>query len=446
MAFGNDPGAATITYDQGNADAILKEIYSDEGITNEFFVDNPFLALINKKENITGRNYEQTVWASAGQAQSRALGSQFATTQTNAGLSGEAPYVFVVPKVENTGVANVSQKAIAETSSTMGAVIDLVKAIADNQVQQMVNDTSFGLYRNSVPYRGIVAGSVAGTQLTLSNQGDIINFELNMFLDFASTGAVSGTIRQLASNNTACQIVNIDYSSATMTVKWLGSGTQTLTANNVAVGDYIARAGDYGVYGVNTGTGTTTVQGFNGFLDWIVYGGPASSDSFLGGVNRSQQATRLAGNYLDGTGGNLEEVLEKAANRVATVGGKLTHFLMPFSQYTALANSQGSKVQLVTQKADSNIGFDGIQVTGVNGKITCLPDRYCPTNTIAGIKLASWDLISVGKIVHTVQSDGKVWLRTYNQNGMEIRFYSLGNVVCKEPRAQVNVRVNPLAT
>lgn len=443
MALGNDITLGTFSPTQGNADAILKDIYSDEGVTNEFFVDNPFLALMPKKEDVTGRYFDQPVWASAGQAQSRS--SSFSTTQTNAGSSGEAPYVFLVPKVENIAVANISSKEIAETSSKQGAFIDMVKAVADNQLQQLVNDTSLGLFRNSVPYRGVVAGSVAGTSLTLSNQADIINFELNMFLDFASSGAVGGTIRQLATSNTACQITNIDYSSPTMTVKWLGTGTQTLTANNVAVGDSIARAGDFGTYGVSTGTGTTTAVGFNGFLDWIVYGGPASNDSFLS-VNRSQQATRLAGNYLDGTGGNLEEVLEKAANRVATVGGKLSHYIMPFSQFTALANSQGSKVQLVNVKANADIGFDGIQVVGANSRITCLPDRYCPSNTIAGVKLSSWSLISVGKAVHTLQDDGKVWLRAYNQNGMEIRFYSLANLVCKEPRANINIRVNSLAT
>jgi hypothetical protein len=442
MAFGNDPTTGTFSPTQGNVDAILKDIYSDEGVTDEFFTENPYLALMSKKEDVTGRFYDQAVWASAGQAQSRS--SNFATTQTNAGLSGEAPYVFLVPKLENIAVANISSKAIAETSSTKGAFIDMVRATADNQLQQLINDTSFGLFRNSVPYRGIVGGSVAGTTLTLTNQADIVNFELGMFLDFASTGAVGGTIRQMATA-TSCQISAIDYSSSSMTVKWNGGGTATLTAQGVSVGDFVARAGDFGTYAVNSGTGTTTAVGFNGFLDWIVYGGPASNDSFLGGVNRSANATRLAGNWMDGTGGNLEEVLEKGANRVATIGGKLSHYIMPYSQYTALANAQGAKVQLINQKATSVIGFDGLQIVGANGRITCLPDRYCPSNTIAGVKLESWKLISVGKAVHTFQDDGKVWLRSYNQNGMEIRFYSLANLVCKEPRANINIRVNSLA-
>src|ERR1700680_1494625 len=106
MAFGNDAvvNASGINLNEGQADAILKEIYSDDGITDEFFRDNPFFALMPKKEDVTGRYFEQPVWASAGQGQSRA----FSNSLTEAALSGEAPYTFLVPRVENTAVANVN--------------------------------------------------------------------------------------------------------------------------------------------------------------------------------------------------------------------------------------------------------------------------------------------------------------------------------------------------
>jgi hypothetical protein len=349
-----------------------------------------------------------------------------------ANISGEQPFDFLVPKLENFAQANISAKLIDESSSTKGAFVDMVRAIADNQLQQFANDTSIGLFRSSDLNRGNVGGSVAGAVLTLSNVSDATNFELGMFLEFAATNTGS-TVRALAANNTDCHISKIDYSSGIFTVAWTGSGTQTLTANNVVVGDYIYRAGDKSL-------------GINGIADWIPYGGPASNDSFLG-VNRSVNATRLAGNYLDGTGGNLEEVLEKAVNRVALMGGRLTHFIMPYGQYTALSNSQGAKVQLVNVKPnqDAAIGFEGISITGANGKVICLPDRSCPSNTIFGLNLNSWKLISVKKAVRTWEADGRVWLRNDEQFGMYIRFYSLCNLVCKEPRSNINIRVNPIA-
>lgn len=432
MSFGNDIGTPVVSIDQGTGDAILKEVYSDDGVTDEFFRDNPFYALMPKKEDVTGRYYEQPVWASAGQAQSRSFAGSAGgqQLQTAAGNSGEAPYTFLVPKVENFAVANISSKLIAESSSSKGAFVDMVRAIADNQLQQLINDTSVGLFRGADCSRGQVSGTVSSNILTFSAVGDAVNFELNMFLDFAALNTGS-TVRALASNNTACQITAIDYIAGQATLTWVGSGTQTLTANNVQVGDYIYRSGDKSL-------------GFNGFQDWIP---PAvlSSDSFLN-VNRSVQRVRLAGSSLDGTGGNLEEVLEKGINQVARLGGKMSDYVMPYGQYTALANSQGSKVQLVNIKADatSDIGFEGIQITGANGKVVCLPDRYCPSTLIAGVDINSWKLISVGKAVRTWQEDGKVWLRSYNQFGMEIRFHSIANLVCREPRSNLNMKVNPL--
>ncbi len=432
MAFGNDAVVNSIALNEGTADAILKEVYSDDGVTDEFFRDNPFFALMPKKEDVTGRYYEQPVWASAGQAQSRTFGASTSGPglQSGAGLTGEAPYTFLVGKAENMAVANISTKLIAETSSTKGAFVEMVRAIADNQMQQLINDTSVGLFRGSDINRGQVGGTVAGAVLTFASVADAVNFELGMFLEFASTNSGT-TVRSLGASNTDCHITKLDYVSGTATLAWTGSGTQTMTANNIVVGDFIYRAGDKSL-------------GFNGFTDWIPYGGPASGDSFLG-VPRAAQAVRLAGSYLDGTQGNLEEVLEKAINQVARFGGKMTHFIMPYGQYTALANSQGAKVQLVNVKSsDVDIGFEGIEVTGANGRVVCLPDRYTPSNLIAGIDINSWKLISVGKAVRTWQYDGKVWLRSYNQMGMEIRFYSLANLVCREPRSNCNIRVNPL--
>ena len=51
MAFGNDAVVNSIALNEGQADAILKEVYSDDGVTDEFFRDNPFFALMPKKEN-----------------------------------------------------------------------------------------------------------------------------------------------------------------------------------------------------------------------------------------------------------------------------------------------------------------------------------------------------------------------------------------------------------
>lgn len=424
MAFGNNIGSPSNSYvSQGDGDAILKEYYGD--IENEMFDENPWLALIPKKEDVTGRNFVQDVIAGAGQGRS----AIFSTAQNAAATTGELPYAFLVNKIENHAVANVSNQLIAESSSSKGAFLDAVRLIADDQLQNFTNDMAISVFRGADKSRGQVGGSVAGTTLTFSNAADATNFETGMWLDFATLN--TGSSLTFASVSTQyCQITNLDYIGGTATVAF-SSGTNTLTANGVAVGNYIYQSGDKSL-------------GLNGFTDWIPYGALATNDSFLG-VNRNANRARLAGSYLDGTGGNLEEVLENAIAQVSKLGGKLTHFLMSHAQYRELAQAQGAKVQLVDVVATPQIGFTGIQVVGhSSGPVVCLPDRSCPSNLIAGINRDTWKMISVGKAAHVWDEDGRVWLRSSTQAGMEIRFYSLANVVCTKPVHNINIRVNPL--
>ncbi len=434
MAFGNNVGSPSTYISQDSGDAILKEFYSDDGVTSEIYVDNPWLALIPKKEDVTGRFYNQPVHVSPGQGRSRSFTQAQNASNTAAGsnstfTTGEALYDFQVKKVENHAVANIASQLIAESSSSRGAFLDMVRLIADGQLQNIANDTAQSVYRTADMSKGVVGGSVAGTTLTFANPADAINFSLGAWLDFSATN--SGTSTTFASTASAyCQIVAIDQVGGTATVAF-SSGTNTLTANSVAVGNFIYQSGDKSL-------------GMNGFLDWIPYGGVTSADSFQG-VNRSNSPVQLAGSYLDGTGGNLEETLEAAIANVVRFGGKLTHFLMSPAQYRQLAQAQGAKVQLMNVMATPQIGFKGIQVVGhSSGPVVCLPDRNCPAGLIAGVNRETWKLISVGKVVHTWQDDGKVWLRSTTSSGMEIRFYSLANVVCKEPRSNVNIKVNPL--
>ena len=433
-SFGNTVGSPSTYVNQETGDAILKEFYSDDGVTNMIYADNPWLALIPKKEDVTGRFYNQPVVASAGQGRSRSFVQAQNAASTAAGsnstfTSGEAIFDYQVKKVENHADANIASQLIAESSSSKGAFLDMVRLIADDQLQNIANDTALSLYRQADGSRGQVGGSVAGTTLTFQNPADAINFSLGMWLDFSATN--SGTSTTFASTASAyCQIVAIDQVGGVATVAF-SSGTNTLTANSVAVGNYIYQSGDKSL-------------AMNGFKDWIPYGGVTSSDSFQG-VNRSLSPVQLAGSYLDGTVGQLEEVLEAAIASVTRFGGKLTHFLMSAAQYRQLAQAQGAKVQLINVMATPQIGFKGIQVVGHgSGPVVCLPDRNCPSDLIAGVNRDTWKAISVGKIVHTWQEDGKVWLRSPSASGMEIRFYSLANVVCKEPRSNVNIKVNPL--
>jgi hypothetical protein len=433
MAFGNDITAGTIAPTQNNGDALLKEIYID-GLERVYFENNPTLALMPKKEDLgTGRNFEHAIIAGAGQAINRQVAGSTSGLgiQSQAGLTGDNYFTFVVPKYENFLDATVSARAIAETSSDRGAFANILTEATDNALIAMGRDTSISIFHTQDGNIGQVGGSVAGTTLTFANPSDVYNVSNGQFLDFAQTNSGT-TLRALASSNTACQITAVDYAQNIVTVKWTGSGTQTLTANNVVVGDYIYRSG-------------AKSFSINGIPDWIPFGGVSSSDSF-NGVNRSLIANMLSGSSIDATAGNLRENLIRAAVQVQKLQGKFKTFVMDWGAYGQLLNLEGSKVQHVNVAAtDVEIGFEGLQViTGPMGSCVVVPDNACPSNTVFGLNLPSWYLGSHKEVVHIWDPDNiGAWLRSSSAWGLELRCYSLSNLACKRPVDNINIRINP---
>lgn len=421
---------------QGNTttsqDSIIKDLYSDDALENEIFKDSPFLAMIPKFEKSVGRQFIHPVVYGAGQGRSRT----FSNALTMSGLTGENSVDFNVTLVQDFAVAGLTTQLVEETKSDAGAFIDAVSLVADDQLQNMSNNLSLGVFGTADGNRGQIAStcSVSGSSLTLTNPKDVLKFEVGMQLDLAAA-QTSGNVRAYGSGGHGLYVVAVDYAGCTITVGTTPvPGGTPCAINDATNGIPTAATGDY-VY--VTGDRNLSIAGFQ---SWIPYGGVTSGDSFFG-VNRSANAVRLAGNYLNGTGGTLEEVLEQAAANVNEVGGSLSHFIMPFKKFADLSKSLGSKAQLVDVKV-GQIGFKGIEVAGPRGSIVCMPDRSCPSTMIAGVNIKDWQLNSVGKAVHLWDLDGKVWLRSPSQDGMELRLYSLAQLVCKRPVSQINILVN----
>ena len=117
---------------------------------------------------------------------------------------------------------------------------------------------------------------------------------------------------------------------------------------------------------------------------------------------------------------------------------------MSYGQFNALAKELGSKAQLVNVSLNAQVGYEGIKIAGATGPVICMPDRACPSNTICGMNMETWEMLSIGSAVHVWDMDGKVWLRTPSDSGMQIRFHSLVEMLCKDPRQNCNIRVTPV--
>lgn len=428
MAFGNN---------STSDDALLKNLYSDDKVTKALFMKNKFMAMLPKNEEVPGRYFVNPLVVSSGQSRS----AKFSVAQSMAALSGELVVDFQVPLIENHADATVASKLIAQTQTDKGSFLRAVALIADDQLINFGNDLSVSLYRTSDGSRGQIDASttLSGATLVLKNAKDVLNFEVGMQLDLASANTGT-TVKAYGSNNHGLYVSSVNYSAGSLTVGTSPTANSAAPAGGIqdaADGIPTAAAGDY-IYV----TGDKSLK-LNGFQDWIPFGAVASNDSFLN-VNRSANQVRLAGNYLDGTAGqSLVGTLEDAINQVGEQGGELTHFFMNYKQFGLLAKELVGKVQISKTPLDDEIGFESIAIVGSTGTVVCLPDRACPSNTICGVNLDTWELLSVGKAVHVWDEDGKVWLRSPSDSGMEIRFYSFCNLMCKDPRQNINVRVNP---
>jgi hypothetical protein len=175
-----------------------------------------------------------------------------------------------------------------------------------------------------------------------------------------------------------------------------------------------------------------------GIQAWVPYGGVATNDSFLG-VNRSTDPVRLAGNFLDCTQLAVEDAFIQAANNVAKQGGKLTHFFIPYNKYAQLLKSQSAKVTII-EEVNPDISFDGLQVLTAKGPVIVMPDRNCPADRMFGLSIDTWAYTHVGDPVQMFNLDGNTWLRQATSDGLEIRFFSMGNLVCRVPAHNITMK------
>ncbi len=424
-----------------NEDALLKEYYTSDKLEIDLFEDNVFIGMVPKDESVEGREYVSAVVYGASQARS----ADFATALAMSALVSESVANFKVPYVSNHAIARISADLISQARTSEGAFMDAVTLIGDDVESNMMLDVAISAYRTSDGARGnISAGTtVASSTLTLANPLDILNFEIGMQLDLAAAQS-SGNPRAYGSGSHGLYVVAVNYDTYSLTVGTTPAtggtpcnitdavnGIPTASAtSNTTYGDYIYVTGDRNAK-------------MHGILDWIPYGGPTSA--LYCGLDRTPNPTRLAGRWMDGTtGANIASVLEDGIAQLTSTGGRPTHCFVTPKKFADFSKELGAKAQMVEVKStNANVGYTGIEVAGTKGKVVVLPDRSVPSNRMLLLRLSSWEMISSGKIASIWQEDGKVWLRSYNAAGMEMRFYGQGNLRCKSPRDNMTIAVTP---
>jgi hypothetical protein len=138
-------------------------------------------------------------------------------------------------------------------------------------------------------------------------------------------------------------------------------------------------------------------------------------------------------------------VLIEMCHRVTRRGESLTHAFVPPAFYRALTKQMQGRVTIpiVDIMATNKIGFKGLQVVNADSEIVVVPDVYCPSDTIVGVDIDTWELGSAGPAVQLLDEDDLKLARVNDADEYEVRFGFTGNLVCKNPASNINVTITP---
>lgn len=389
--------------------AALKQHYTNDRIENMVYKDNPLLAMLPKYEQFGGENLKLPIKFGIPQGRSASF------TNAQANKTNSQTKAFLLTRDRDYSLASIDNETIEASKGNSNAFMEAATFEIDGAIESATRSLAIALYGTGSGSLGQVSASVTGTTIQLSDVEEVTNFEFGMRVVFSSTDG-SGVVK-----SGSVQVVGVDRDLGILT-------TDALTAIDggagVAASDYIFVQGDYDLK-------------VKGLRAWIPDSAPSVSDSFFG-VNRSSDATRLAGIRFDGSALPIEEALIEAASRVGREGGKPDYCFMSYSKFADLEKALGSKVQYVDHKV-GEIGFRGILIHGPRGPIRVIPDQNCPSNRAFMLSMDHWKLYSLGKCPKILDSDGLKMLRESNADAVEVRVGYYAQVGCRAPGFNANI-------
>lgn len=386
--------AVSTTLDLTAMNAALKELYDGQVIENLVYSDNPFMAMVPKKTDFGGKYKPVPIITGVSQGRS----ATFASAQAN--QTAMSIQSFLLTRVADYSIAQIDNQTMLASKTDKMSFLEGAKLVIDGALRSATNSVAGALFRSGTGSVGKISAISSGV-ITLTNPGDVVQFEVNMTLQANATDG--GATPRSAKG----YVISVDRALGKLTVSaTLGGSAGTPTS--WAANDFILQDGDNNAK-------------CKGLAAWLPSTAPSGGESFFG-VDRSVDRTRLAGIYYDGSAQSIEEAIIDASALVAREGGKPSVLVTNFASYSALEKSLGSKVQYVDMKGPAEIGFRGIMVNGANSLVKVFPDRSCQAATGYLLQLDTWCLEGLGDVPQILKyGDGLEMLRVYNSDSGEVR-------------------------
>lgn len=418
------------TFDISQANPVLKARYSDKGVAKLGYPDMPVLATIPKNKDLGGLSY---AWAIR-TAPTQTVSTKFANSQASDANAGSVTtykqFVASNPAHYNHyGTANITGDAIDTAKGDEDRLIDIMTGEIDNTLYTMQRELERFIIGNGGSALGQIGSGVGTTTITLTDITTITRFEVGMSIQ---VGTDDGSVNPFGGLRVGNGFIkSIDRDLGTLQVSAMIGGAAvawstefTAAANN----DYIFRYGDYPtVNGV-----LTSAPGFAGFLP-----ATAPTSTLFFGVDRTVDATRLAGVRFAGAGNAYEETLISCAMRLGREQAKPDTCFMNPLDVDPLVRALGSRVVYdragVKSFDQPDIGFKSVNIVGPRGDIKVVACSTVPKGTFYMLQLNTWTLMSIGRAPRQINEDGQMLLRVQNSDAYEARFVSRYLITCSAP-------------
>lgn len=388
-------------------EAALKVHYTDLRVKNLVYRNNPFLAAVPKYEYFGGKNLPIPVQFGVPQGRSATF-----TDANNPAVQTPGEYTdFVLKRVRNYSIAAIDNETLEASVGRPNAFMEAAASEIDGALRSLTQDLAGNLYRNQFGVRGEVL-SLVGTTLTLTNPSDIVRFEVGMTLV-----SVAAATPGAATTGGPAVIQSINRDNGTFELN---------VAGGIVAGDALFQLGD-----AANGGDVLKMAGLEG---WLPATAPLAGDNFFS-VDRSIDASRLAGQRYDGTAETIEEALIGAGSLLFREGGRPDLVFMNPLSYSELIKSLGSKVvyDVVRSSDVAEVFFDSVKVYTPSGQVSVVADPNCPTGVAYMLQTDTWKLYSLGMAPKILMTDGLRFLRTENADSVTVRCGYYSQLGCTAP-------------
>ena len=393
----------------------LKRLYPQNDIERAVYGECPLVAMMPKRTDLYGE--AEHVAIRFGNTSGRS--ATFANAKANKGSSPIDKWLITT--ASDYSLFSITGRLIRQSQNKKGAIVDALQEEMDSAMDAMGRSFAKGAYGNGGGAIGrISSGSnVATATITLASLADntvndantVVHFEKGQVLNLAATDGTTGTVRV-----GQVSVKSVDRDAGTVTINEASWSTIT----GASTGDFIFIDGDFNAK-------------MKGLDAWLPGTAPTNGDNFFG-MDRSQDANRLAGVRVDGTGLQIEEAIKKFLQRLYRNGAKVTHIFLNDANFLDLDLSMGSRKEYADSKM-GEVGYTGIKFNAPGMKpVEIYPDFNCTFNVGYGLTMPDWSIRGPGNFPFIDDRDGNDRiLREDAADAFEGRIVSYHQMVCTNP-------------